>query len=82
MKRNRLNENQAESLVYVHYNLRLLTRYCERAKTDRPYLTWDNNPEEHNMNDRALALERLGDDLLGDEDDHAAIDSLLWAGQN
>ena len=72
MKRNRLNENRAESLVYVHYNLRLLTHYCEQAKTDRPYLTWDNNPEEHNLEDGALTLERLDGELLGDEDDHAA----------
>ena len=35
VKRNRLNENRAKSLVYVHYNLRLLTHYCERAKTDK-----------------------------------------------
>ena len=34
VKRNRLNENPAESLVYVHYNLRLLTHYCEQDKTD------------------------------------------------
>ena len=46
VKRNLLNENWAENLVYVHCNLRLLTHYCERAKTDRSYVTWDNNPEE------------------------------------
>ena len=72
MKRNRLNENRAKSLVYVHYNLRLLTHYCERAKTDRSYVTWDNNPEEHNLEDVALTLERLEEELLGDRDDHAA----------
>ena len=60
-------------MVYVHYNLRLLTHYCERAKTDRSYGTWDNNPEEHDLEDGALALERLEDELLGDEDDHAAV---------
>jgi hypothetical protein len=28
VKRNRLNVSRAESLVYVHYNLRLLSHYC------------------------------------------------------
>ena len=72
VKRNRLNENRAESLVYVHYNLRLLSHYCERAKTDRSYVTWDNNPEEHNLEDGSLTLERLEQELLGEEDDLAA----------
>ena len=36
------------------------------------HVTWDNNPEEHNLEDGALTLERLEDELLGDEDDHAA----------
>ena len=77
VKRNRLNENRAESLVYVHYNLRLLTHYCERAKTDRSYVTWDNNPEEHNLEDGALTLERLEEELLGNEDDHAAATATM-----
>ena len=68
VKRNCLNDNRAESLVYVHYNLRLLTHYCERAKSDRSYITWDNNPEENNLEDGALVLERLEDELLGDDD--------------
>ena len=72
VKRNRLNENRAKSLVYVHYNLRMLTQNCERAKTDRSYVTWVNNLEEHNLEDGSLTLERLEDELLGDEDDHAA----------
>ena len=71
VKRNRLNENQAKSLVYVHYNLRLSTHYCEWAKIDRSYLTCDNNLEKHNLEDGALALERLEEKLLSDEDDHA-----------
>ena len=57
-------------MVYVHYNLRLLSHYCEWAKTDRSYVTWDNNPKEHNLEDGSLALERLEQELLGDEDDH------------
>jgi len=37
VKRNRLNENRAESLVYVHYNLRLLSHYCDQAYEDPTY---------------------------------------------
>ena len=71
MKGNNLNENRAESLVFVHYNLRLLSHYCERAKSDKTYLTWDKNPEENNLDDGAMVLERLEAELLGDDDgDH------------
>ena len=66
VKRNNLNVEQAKSLVYVHYNLRLLSHYCEVAKNGRTFLTWDNNPEEANVEDGAIALERLEDELLGD----------------
>lgn len=72
VKRNCLNDNRAESLVYVHYNLKLLTHYCERAKSDTSYITWDNNPEENNLEDGALVLERLEDELLGDDDHQEA----------
>ena len=49
VKRNRLNENRAESLVYVHYNLRLLSHYCDRANEDPTYRIWDNHPEDDNL---------------------------------
>ena len=68
VKRNNLNIERVESLVYVHYNLRLLSHYCEAAKTDRTFLTWDNNPEEANLEDGAIALEGLEAELLGDHD--------------
>ena len=68
VKRNSLNIEQAESLVYVHYNLRLLSHYCEGAKNDRNFFTWDNNPDEANVEDGAIALKRLEDELLGDHE--------------
>jgi hypothetical protein len=61
-------------LVYVHYNLRLLSHYCEVVKNDRTYMTWDNNPEEANLEDGAIALECLEAELLADgthDGDHA-----------
>ena len=66
MRRNRLNENREESLVYVHYNLRLLSHYCDRAYDDLSYKVWDNNPE-----DDTIHLEELEAKLLRDEDEAA-----------
>jgi hypothetical protein len=44
-----MNIGQAKNLVYVHYNLRLLSHNCEVAKNDGTYVTWDNNLEEANL---------------------------------
>ena len=68
VKMNSLNIERVESLVYVHYNLRLLSNYCEAAKNDRTFFTWDNNPEEANVEDGAIALEHFEVELLGDHD--------------
>ena len=68
IKRNSLNVEHVESLVYVHYNLRLLSHYCEATKNDRTFSIWDNNPEEANAKDGAIALERLENELLGDHE--------------
>ena len=53
----------------MHYKLTLLSHYCDGAKNNRTYLTWDNNPEEADLEDGAIALERLEVDLLVDRDD-------------
>lgn len=71
VKRNCLNENWAKNLVYVHYNLRLLTHYSDWARYDRSYVTWDNNPEEENLDNGALHLEQLEVGLLKDENEAA-----------
>ena len=63
-----MNVDRAESLVYVQYNLTLLSHYCVAAKNDRTYLTWDNNPEDVDLEDGAIALERLEVKILGDHD--------------
>ena len=64
-------------MVFVHYNLRLLFHYCECAKIDRKYLTWDNNPEDKFLEDEAIDLEHLEDKFFGDDDgDHAKITTL------
>jgi hypothetical protein len=71
VKRNNLNVDQVESLVYMHYNLSLLSCYCEEAKNDRTYMTCDNNPKEPNLEAGAIILEHLEAKLLSYNDgDH------------
>jgi hypothetical protein len=58
-------------LVYVHYNLRLLSHYCDAegnafCKRD---MAWDKNREETNLEDGTIVLERLEEELLSDHDD-------------
>ena len=69
VRRNRLNENRAESLVYVHYNLRLLSHYCDQAYEDQSYKVWDNNPEDDNLEDSTIHMEELEAELLRDDDE-------------
>ena len=57
VRRNMPNENRAESLVYVHYNLRLLSHYCDRAYEDQSYKVWDNNIEDDNLEDDTVHME-------------------------
>jgi hypothetical protein len=67
-----LNANRAKNLVYVHYNLRLLSHYSDAAGNifSKRDATWDNNPET-NLEDAAMVLEYLEAKLLGDHDgDH------------
>jgi hypothetical protein len=75
VKRNRLNAGWAESLVYVHCNLRLLSHYCEEAKEDKNLKRWDNRLEEDNLEDGVMFLEQL-ENALFDDDDHAEMPPL------
>eukprot|EP00253_Pinus_taeda_P036712 PITA_36712 len=69
VKRNRLNENLAESLVYVHYNLRLLSHYCDWAYEDPTYKIWDNHLEDDNLEDGTIHLEELEAEHMREEDE-------------
>eukprot|EP00253_Pinus_taeda_P015502 PITA_15502 len=73
VKRNRLNENRVESLVYVHYNLRLLSHYCDRAYEDPTYKIWDNHSVGDNLEDGTIHLEELEEELIREEDEAAAM---------
>ena len=72
VRRNRLNENRVERLVYVHYNLRLLSHYCDRANEDQSYRVWDNNPEDDNLEDGTVHMEELDVGLFRDDDEASA----------
>ena len=64
VKRNRFSLDRAKNLVYVHYNLRLLSHYSGDAKSNKDLLIWDKNPEEPNLEDGVLRLEKLEDSLI------------------
>jgi len=69
VRRNRLNENPIESLVYVHYNLRLLGHYYHQAYEDPTYKIWDSHPEDDNLEDGTIHLEELEAKLMREEDE-------------
>eukprot|EP00253_Pinus_taeda_P006026 PITA_06026 len=62
-------ESLTESLVYVHYNLRLLSHYCDRAYEYPTYKIWDNHPEDDNLEDGIIHLEELEVELMSEEDE-------------
>jgi hypothetical protein len=68
VKRNRLNGILSESLVYVHYNLRLLSYHCEESNMDKLFKAWYNNIEKDNLEDGALVLEQSENALIDDYD--------------
>jgi hypothetical protein len=70
-----LNAGRAESLVYVHYNLLLLSNYYEEAKEDKKLKLWDNHPKEDNLEDGVMLLEQL-ENALFDDDDHVEMPPL------
>ena len=68
VRRNRLNVQREETLVYVHYNLRLLSHYCDDPTIDKSNKMWDYNPEEDKLEDGALVLEELENTLLEEDE--------------
>ncbi|KAI8561094.1 hypothetical protein RHMOL_Rhmol04G0310100 [Rhododendron molle] len=68
VKRNRLNVDRAEKLVFVHYNHRLLSRYRDDYEN---FKNWDANPEEPNIEEDLAALEERERVSLPDSEDEA-----------
>lgn len=76
VKRNNLNVDQAEMLIYVHYNLKLSSHYCNIVKNDRKYTTCDNYVDKDDLEDGAIALEHSEVEFFvdGNQDvDHAEM---------
>ncbi|CAN6339707.1 unnamed protein product [Urochloa humidicola] len=73
VKRNRLNAKTADKLVYVHSNIRLLSRFSESYKADT--YKWDANPDETSLEESRLKLEQLRwKGLVDDGNDDAPND--------
>lgn len=52
VKRNRLNAKTADKLVYIHANIRLISRFCESYKTG-PHCRWDMDPDNSSLRNQA-----------------------------
>ena len=55
---NRLNSVRADKLMYVHSNIRLISRFT-KSYNDGPYRKWDIDPETSDLEDSAAKLEEL-----------------------
>ncbi|PWA81484.1 hypothetical protein CTI12_AA186260 [Artemisia annua] len=71
VKRNRLNNKRADKLVFVHSNIRLVSRFSESYKQG-PYKKWDINPESSNLETSIVRLDDMQwESLYEDEADKA-----------
>ena len=67
VKRNRLNEKRADKLVYIHSNIRLLSRFSESYKSG-PHKNWDINPESTYIEGSSSRLDEMVWENLDEED--------------
>ncbi|GKC11047.1 putative hAT dimerization domain, ribonuclease H-like superfamily protein [Tanacetum coccineum] len=58
IKRNRLNTKRADKLVFVHSNIRLISRFSESYK-EGPSKKWDVNPESAYLEASASRMEDM-----------------------
>ncbi|GJY50009.1 hypothetical protein Tco_0439965, partial [Tanacetum coccineum] len=56
--RNRLNTKRADKLVFVHSNIRLISRFSESYK-EGPSKKWDVNPESAYLEGSASRMEDM-----------------------
>ncbi|KAL7236186.1 hypothetical protein ACSBR1_019449 [Camellia fascicularis] len=70
VKRNRLNVDRAEKLVFVHYNHRLLSRYREDYEN---FKNWDAHPEDANIEEDIMAIEERDNISLSDSEDDTTL---------
>ncbi|KAL9690375.1 hypothetical protein QQ045_010773 [Rhodiola kirilowii] len=55
IKRNHLNANRADKLVFIHSNIRLISRFTSNYK-EGPIRKWDIDPESSHLDDSTLRL--------------------------
>ncbi|XP_076925552.1 uncharacterized protein LOC143588436 [Bidens hawaiensis] len=67
VKRNRLNVKRADKLVFIHSNVRLLSRFSESYKSG-PHKKWDINPENSYIEGSSTRLEEMFWEDLDDVD--------------
>ncbi|KAL7206240.1 hypothetical protein ACSBR2_019031 [Camellia fascicularis] len=70
VKRNRLNVDRAEKLVFVHHNHRLLSRYREDYEN---FKNWDAHPEDANIEEDIMAIEEIDNVSLSDNEDDTTL---------
>ncbi|KAK1438667.1 hypothetical protein QVD17_04476 [Tagetes erecta] len=58
VKRNRLNAKRADKLVFIHSNIRLISRFSESYKSG-PSKKWDVNPESAYIEGSSARLEEM-----------------------
>ncbi|KAK8493768.1 hypothetical protein V6N13_026358 [Hibiscus sabdariffa] len=58
LKMNILNSSRTDKLVYIHTNLRLLSRYTD-CYTNGPFKKWDIDPENSCLEESPLKLEDM-----------------------
>ncbi|KAJ8424006.1 hypothetical protein Cgig2_032390 [Carnegiea gigantea] len=58
VKRNRLNNAKADKLVFIHSNIRLLSRFS-KSYTSGPYKYWDIDPESSTMEESITRMQEL-----------------------
>lgn len=69
VKRNRLNNDRAEKLVFVHYNQRLLSRYRNDYEQ---YKNWDMFADDANIEEDLMTIEERENIPLSESDDEVA----------
>ncbi|KAL7191361.1 hypothetical protein ACSBR2_023438 [Camellia fascicularis] len=66
VKRNKLNVDRAEKLIFVHYNHRLLTRYTDDYKG---FKNWDAYLEDANIENDFTTIEQMDNVSLSDSEE-------------
>ncbi|KAJ8426768.1 hypothetical protein Cgig2_010200 [Carnegiea gigantea] len=71
VKRNRLNNARADKLVFIHSNIRLLSRFS-KSYTSEPYKYWDIDPETSTMEESITRMQELMWSIDNEEDSNSA----------